>query len=48
METWTKQQLHDLVTDRLRGLKLIAVSNREPYIHSQRTECCDASRLPAA
>jgi alpha,alpha-trehalose-phosphate synthase [UDP-forming] len=34
MENWTKNKLHKLVADRLRGLKLIAVSNREPYIHS--------------
>src|SRR5579884_682521 len=33
MTTWTKQDLQKLVADRLRGLKLIAVSNREPYIH---------------
>lgn len=34
MENWTKQRLHNLVADRLRGVKLIAVSNREPYIHT--------------
>ncbi len=32
---WTRDRLHDLVTDRLKGIKLIAVSNREPYIHSR-------------
>lgn len=31
--TWTKENLKALVLDRLRGVKLIAVSNREPYIH---------------
>ncbi|HTQ57493.1 MAG TPA: trehalose-6-phosphate synthase [Bryobacteraceae bacterium] len=36
METWTKRRLHDLVIERLRGVKLIAVSNREPYIHTRR------------
>jgi trehalose-6-phosphate synthase len=35
METWSKQRLHDIVTQRLRGQKLIAVSNREPYIHTR-------------
>lgn len=30
---WTKERLHDLVTARMRGVRLIAVSNREPYIH---------------
>ena len=42
METWTKEQLHELVTHRLGGMKLIAVSNREPYIHTReqgRIEC---------
>jgi alpha,alpha-trehalose-phosphate synthase [UDP-forming] len=35
MGTWTKDGLHDLVGERLRGYKFIAVSNREPYIHSR-------------
>ena len=35
MEKWTKQRLQDLVTARLRDVKLIAVSNREPYIHNR-------------
>ena len=35
MESWTKQRLQQLVTDRLCGVKLIAVSNREPYIHTR-------------
>jgi len=33
MEMWTKERIHDLVADRLSGVKLIVVSNREPYIH---------------
>ena len=33
MENWTKQRLHDLVRERLGGVKFIAVSNREPYVH---------------
>jgi trehalose 6-phosphate synthase len=37
MDAWTKQRLHNLVLDRLPNTKLIAVSNREPYIHT-RTE----------
>jgi len=34
MENWNKTKLHELVTERFRGVKLIAVSNREPYIHA--------------
>jgi trehalose-6-phosphate synthase len=34
METWTKEKLNRLVANRLRGAKLIVVSNREPYIHT--------------
>ncbi len=33
MIAWTQEYLHRLVSDRLNGLKLIVVSNREPYIH---------------
>ena len=33
MENWTKNNLQQFVTDHFRGVKLIAVSNREPYIH---------------
>jgi trehalose-6-phosphate synthase len=33
MQNWTEQSLHETVVTRLRGLKFIAVSNREPYIH---------------
>lgn len=33
MTTWTKDSLKQLVSDRLRGFKVIAVSNREPYMH---------------
>lgn len=39
---WTKESLHDLVRSRLHGMRFIAVSNREPYIHrtvNGRTEC---------
>jgi trehalose-6-phosphate synthase len=32
---WTRESLQKLVSDRLRGTKLIVVSNREPYIHLQ-------------
>ena len=35
MERWTRDKLHQLVTDRLHGVKLIAVSNREPYVHTR-------------
>lgn len=30
---WTVSALHDLVRRQLRGIRFIAVSNREPYIH---------------
>ncbi len=30
---WTKEALHNLVRGRLHGMRFIAVSNREPYIH---------------
>src|SRR5262245_29647263 len=32
---WTPQTLHRLLEDRLRGTEVIAVSNREPYIHNR-------------
>lgn len=35
---WTRRSLHDLIVDRLAGVKFIAVSNREPYIHRFRGE----------
>src|SRR5919199_956159 len=38
MKTWTRQSLQALVTERLHGVKLIAVSNREPYIHLRRAQ----------
>ena len=34
MESWSKEDLHRLVVDRLGSEKLIVVSNREPYVHS--------------
>ncbi len=49
---WTKEALHDLVRSRLRGMRFIAVSNREPYIHRMthgRAECIQpASGLTVA
>jgi trehalose 6-phosphate synthase len=30
---WTKERLEEVVRDRLAGMKLITVANREPYIH---------------
>jgi trehalose 6-phosphate synthase len=36
MQIWNKETLHALVEERLRGVKLIVVSNREPYIHTRR------------
>jgi len=35
MESWNKERLHALVIERLGNAKLIAVSNREPYIHTR-------------
>ncbi|MEX2261072.1 MAG: trehalose-6-phosphate synthase [Bryobacteraceae bacterium] len=50
--TWSKQELHDFVRERLRDFKLIVVSNREPYIHGyagDRIECVQpASGMVAA
>jgi alpha,alpha-trehalose-phosphate synthase [UDP-forming] len=40
--TWTKDALHQLVRSRLHGMRFIAVSNREPYIHRRnqgKAEC---------
>lgn len=39
---WTKEALHDLITNRLRDYQFIVVANREPYIHrhaGKRIEC---------
>ena len=47
MRNWTRQTIHQLVQDRLARFPLIAVSNREPYIHEEnagRIEC----RQPAS
>jgi alpha,alpha-trehalose-phosphate synthase [UDP-forming] len=35
---WTRDSLHDLISTRLGGRKLIVVANREPYIHRHRGE----------
>jgi len=35
MENWTKEKLQDLVAERFQDMKFIAVSNREPYIHTK-------------
>jgi trehalose-6-phosphate synthase len=35
MENWTKESLHNLVSERFQNMKFIAVSNREPYIHTK-------------
>lgn len=32
-QAWTAARLHDLIEARLRGWKIIVVSNREPYMH---------------
>ena len=42
MEIWTQTRLHSLVEATMKGLRLIVVSNREPYIHRRfggRIEC---------
>jgi alpha,alpha-trehalose-phosphate synthase [UDP-forming] len=39
---WTKEALHDLIENKLRGYQFIVVANREPYIHrhvGKRIEC---------
>jgi len=33
---WTRDDLHNLIAERLAGVKFIVVSNREPYIHRHR------------
>src|SRR5690242_14114846 len=33
MSLWTRDRLHEIVSEQLCGRKLIVVSNREPYIH---------------
>ena len=38
MGNWTREQLQNLVADRLPGVKLIVASNREPYIHTSQNE----------
>ena len=52
MRAWTKQSLQRVVALRMGGLKFIAVSNREPYVHehsNDRIECIKpASGLIAA
>jgi trehalose-6-phosphate synthase len=49
---WTKERLHDLIATELKGVRFIAVSNREPYIHryhSGSIECIEpASGLATA
>ncbi len=49
---WTRSELHALVEENFRGIRFIAVSNREPYIHrykSGRVECIQpASGLATA
>ena len=35
MENWTRSRLQQLVKERFGGRKLIAVSNREPYVHTR-------------
>ena len=47
MENWTRQTLQQFVSDRLRGVKLIAVSNREPYIHVREDDHL-LCRIPAS
>jgi trehalose-6-phosphate synthase len=52
MRVWTKDSLEQIVEQRMRGFKFIAVSNREPYIHEHvdgRIECSQpASGLTSA
>jgi trehalose-6-phosphate synthase len=52
MAIWSKENLQDVVRKKMAGLKFIAVSNREPYIHrteNGRVDCTQpASGLTAA
>ena len=47
MAIWSKENLQDVVRKRLAGLKFIAVSNREPYIHRNENGHIDAFSRPA-
>jgi trehalose-6-phosphate synthase len=44
---WTRDSLHDMIAERLAGIKFIAVSNREPYIHRFRGDQIECI-LPAS
>jgi trehalose-6-phosphate synthase len=37
-EPWTAERLHDLIDSRLKGWKIIVVSNREPFMHRRKGE----------
>ena len=39
MEIWNKQVLQQVIAERLRGKRLVVVSNREPYIHIRDNGC---------
>jgi trehalose 6-phosphate synthase len=45
---WTPQTLHQMLKERLPGAQVIAVSNREPYIHNRRTDATIAVQIPAS
>jgi trehalose 6-phosphate synthase len=44
---WTPQTLHRLLAERLPGTEVIAVSNREPYIHNHRDGATEI-QIPAS
>ena len=44
---WTPQTLHQLLEERLPGAEVIAVSNREPYIHNRRNGAVEL-QIPAS
>src|SRR5262245_45195680 len=44
---WTPQTLHRLLRESLPGCEMIAVSNREPYIHNRRNGSIDL-QIPAS
>ncbi|MBI4910703.1 MAG: trehalose-6-phosphate synthase [Acidobacteria bacterium] len=50
--TWTRESLQTLIGERLKGIRIIAVSNRAPYLHRDKfgtTECVQpASGMAAA
>ena len=45
---WSRTGLHDLIEREFAGMRVIAVSNREPYIHRCTGDGIECIRPPAA